>query len=148
MAKSKRSNSSCASTIIAVGIGIFLLAMIAQCTGGSAKTNRLGSVKTAEITLTPTITETPIPSPTWTPFYTRTPDATKTAYASACHDPSCGCVIKGNINDGKKIYHCPNSPVYDSVKINRPGERYFCTEQEAIEAGFVLTGNTKHCIIK
>lgn len=43
------------------------------------------------------------------------------------------CTIKGNINSkGEKIYHTEKSPSY---KITKP-EAWFCTENEALEAGF------------
>ncbi|MBB6447906.1 thermonuclease family protein [Bacillus benzoevorans] len=42
-----------------------------------------------------------------------------------------GCLIKGNIGS-EKIYHTPNSPWYEQTK----AEVMFCTEGEAIEAGF------------
>ena len=49
-----------------------------------------------------------------------------------------GCPIKGNINkEGEKIYHTPWSPVYRRTKINEAdGERWFCNEAEAIDAGW------------
>ncbi len=44
-----------------------------------------------------------------------------------------GCKIKGNINSsGDKIYHVESGRYY---KITKP-EKWFCTEKEAIEAGF------------
>ncbi|WP_017729326.1 thermonuclease family protein [Halalkalibacterium ligniniphilum] len=44
-----------------------------------------------------------------------------------------GCDIKGNINSrGEKIFHTPDSPWYEQTK----QEAWFCTEEEAIEAGF------------
>ncbi|MDO4979032.1 MAG: thermonuclease family protein [Candidatus Saccharibacteria bacterium] len=48
------------------------------------------------------------------------------------------CKIKGNINNkGKKIYHVPGQKYYDSTKINTSsGERWFCTENEAVAAGW------------
>lgn len=48
------------------------------------------------------------------------------------------CVIKGNINnEGEKIYHLPNCPYYNKTKIDESrGERWFCTEEEAIKAGW------------
>lgn len=51
---------------------------------------------------------------------------------------SANCVIKGNINNkGEKIYHMPGQKYYNQTKINTSqGERYFCTEQEAINAGW------------
>lgn len=48
-----------------------------------------------------------------------------------------GCPIKGNISANGKIYHPPWSPWYARTKINeKKGERWFCTEAEAIEAGW------------
>ena len=43
------------------------------------------------------------------------------------------CLIKGNINTkGNKIYHMPGQRDYD----NTVAEEMFCTEEEAIAAGF------------
>jgi len=48
-----------------------------------------------------------------------------------------GCVIKGNISRGERIYHMPWSPYYDSVQINPSrGERWFCSEAQALAAGW------------
>ena len=52
-------------------------------------------------------------------------------------DPN--CIIKGNISEKGygKIYFIPGCASYDSVKVDtRKGEQYFCTEQEAVDAGF------------
>ena len=48
------------------------------------------------------------------------------------------CMIKGNINlQGEKIYHCPNWRDYDETEIDiNAGERWFCTENEAQNAGW------------
>ena len=48
------------------------------------------------------------------------------------------CNIKGNINKkGQKIYHMPGQQYYnDTVIKESDGERWFCTEQEAINAGW------------
>lgn len=50
-----------------------------------------------------------------------------------------GCDIKGNIsiNSGQHIYHVPGQMFY-SETIIRPeyGERWFCSEAEAIAAGW------------
>jgi len=49
------------------------------------------------------------------------------------------CNIKGNIsvNTGKKWYHIPGMEDYDSTTIDTSqGERWFCTETEAIDAGW------------
>ena len=48
------------------------------------------------------------------------------------------CVIKGNISSsGDRIYHVPGQRYYDKTLINwLKGERWFCTEQEAVAAGW------------
>jgi endonuclease YncB( thermonuclease family) len=48
------------------------------------------------------------------------------------------CQIKGNINSkGDRIYHVPGSRSYAQTRINTSkGERWFCSEKEAIEAGW------------
>jgi endonuclease YncB( thermonuclease family) len=47
------------------------------------------------------------------------------------------CPIKGNITSNGRIYHMPWSPWYEKVRIDaRKGERWFCTEQEAVAAGW------------
>jgi hypothetical protein len=51
--------------------------------------------------------------------------------------PDPKCKIKGNINSkGDHIYHLPGSQSYDATKINRKGERWFCTEEDARNAGW------------
>lgn len=48
-----------------------------------------------------------------------------------------GCPIKGNISENGRIYHTPWSPWYTRTKINEAkGERWFCSEAEAIAAGW------------
>ena len=48
------------------------------------------------------------------------------------------CPIKGNIGKrGAHIYHMPGGSYYSRTKINEgKGERWFCTEDEAIAAGW------------
>lgn len=48
------------------------------------------------------------------------------------------CPIKGNISSkGERIYHMPGGGYYDRTKIDEAkGERWFCTEEEAVEAGW------------
>jgi hypothetical protein len=50
-----------------------------------------------------------------------------------------GPIIKGNINSkGQKIYHTVSSGQYQRVIIEEDkGEKYFCTEDEAVAAGWV-----------
>ncbi|MBE9159634.1 cold shock domain-containing protein [Nodosilinea sp. LEGE 06152] len=52
-------------------------------------------------------------------------------------DPS--CVVKGNISisTGKKLYHVPGMEDYEGTEIHLDeGERWFCTEADAIAAGW------------
>jgi len=48
------------------------------------------------------------------------------------------CLIKGNINrEGVRIYHVPGSRSYEQTRIDTSrGERWFCSEQEARDAGW------------
>jgi hypothetical protein len=53
--------------------------------------------------------------------------------------PNPRCVIKGNISlsNGKKWYHLPGMEDYVNTRIDPfRGERWFCSEKEAIEAGW------------
>ena len=48
------------------------------------------------------------------------------------------CVIKGNISSkGERIYHVPGGRYYDATVIDTAkGERWFCSEAEAVAAGW------------
>lgn len=49
------------------------------------------------------------------------------------------CKIKGNvsINTGERIYHVPGQEFYSITEISsRYGERWFCSEAEAQQAGW------------
>jgi len=52
--------------------------------------------------------------------------------------PATDCVIKGNISSsGEKIYHLPGQKYYNQTVINESaGELWFCSEQEAVSAGW------------
>lgn len=50
-----------------------------------------------------------------------------------------GCLVKGNVSieTGMKIYHVVGMEDYEITKISpEKGEQWFCTEQEAISAGW------------
>ncbi len=48
-----------------------------------------------------------------------------------------GCAIKGNVSTGGRIYHMPWSPWYTKVSMRADkGTRWFCSEAEAIGAGW------------
>ena len=56
-----------------------------------------------------------------------------------CTEPRPGCEIKGNISsaDGEKIYHLPGWEMYADIGIDpEQGERWFCTEEEAVANGW------------
>jgi hypothetical protein len=53
--------------------------------------------------------------------------------------PPEGCVIKGNISQssGERIYHVPGGGSYEETRISPDfGERWFCTDQEAVANGW------------
>lgn len=63
------------------------------------------------------------------------------ASAAAQAPPAKPCQIKGNINaQGVRIYHPPGCRYYNSTVIDpNRGERWFCTEAEAVAAGWRRT---------
>jgi len=66
-------------------------------------------------------------------------NATSTPTTSSQASNSGGsCNIKGNVSsDGEKIYHVPGCQSYSKTVISEgSGERWFCSEQEALQAGW------------
>jgi hypothetical protein len=48
-----------------------------------------------------------------------------------------GCAIKGNVSGKGRIFHMPWSPWYERVTVDEGrGERWFCSEGEALAAGW------------
>ncbi|WP_245443811.1 thermonuclease family protein [Mesorhizobium sp. DCY119] len=68
----------------------------------------------------------------------RAPAAAVVPLAALPADGSAGCQIKGNISaKGEHIYHVPGQEHYSRTKITEnKGERWFCTEDEAVSAGW------------
>lgn len=63
------------------------------------------------------------------------PGSTGPAASKTPPDPT--CPIKGNISSGGKIYHLPGQRYYNTTVIDpAAGERWFCSEQEALDAGW------------
>jgi len=58
--------------------------------------------------------------------------------AAAVAVPASGCTIKGNISrGGERIYHLPDQRHYAATRIDPSrGERWFCSEAEARDAGW------------
>lgn len=52
------------------------------------------------------------------------------------HAPD-GCPIKGQVAGGARVYVLPWSPEYERARVQKArGERWFCSEQDAVAAGF------------
>ena len=48
-----------------------------------------------------------------------------------------GCPIKGQVAGGSRVYVLPWASDYDRIRVQKArGERWFCSEQEAVSAGF------------
>lgn len=65
-------------------------------------------------------------------------DRRAAAAAAVPPPPDAACTIKGNISaKGERIYHLPASRAYADVRINAAtGERWFCSERDALAAGW------------
>jgi len=60
------------------------------------------------------------------------------AWESAKRRAPGGCPIKGRIYKGRKYYVMPGTAGYGRIRIQtRRGERWFCSEEEAVAAGWV-----------
>jgi len=110
-----------------------------------AQQARQAGLTLCQPTPTPTLTRTPTSTPTSPPKTATTtkpvpPTATTPAGCpQGCTTPPPGCAIKGNIStsSGEKIYHVPGQRYYEQTKIEpEKGERWFCTEEEAIANGW------------
>jgi hypothetical protein len=67
------------------------------------------------------------------PFFSKISNPVKSNILNA------DCKVKGNIsiNSGRKIYHIPGQEDYENTRIQpEHGERWFCSEEEAIKAGW------------
>ena len=62
----------------------------------------------------------------------------RTGCPEGCVEFRPGCEIKGNISDmGNKFFHLPGGRYYDGIVIEpEQGERWFCSEAEAVENGW------------
>ena len=51
--------------------------------------------------------------------------------------PNPACQIKGNVNrNGERIFHVPGQHDYGHIKMSSPAKRWFCSEEEALAAGW------------
>jgi deoxyribonuclease-1 len=59
------------------------------------------------------------------------------SFSAVNGEPPQSCLIKGNISRSGRIYHVPGSRYYEKVKIDTSkGERWFCSVEEAVDAGW------------
>ncbi len=73
----------------------------------------------------------------WSGDFQRPWDYRAQKWASAEQEAPAGCPIKGNISENGQIYHAPWSPWYKRTRISEAkGERWFCSEAEAVAAGW------------
>ena len=73
----------------------------------------------------------------WRGAFQRPVDYRAAQWKVAKQDHPEGCPIKGNISSNGRIYHTPWSRHYTRTRINTArGERWFCSEQDALNAGW------------
>lgn len=73
----------------------------------------------------------------WRGPFQRPTEFRAAVWAASQQEAPQGCPIKGNISSHGKIYHTPWSRSYKRTRINTArGERWFCTEAEALAAGW------------
>ena len=59
------------------------------------------------------------------------------------------CNIKGNVKDGKKTYFFPGCGNYSNVALELDqGDQWFCSEKEAVTAGFTKSANCYNKVYK
>lgn len=80
----------------------------------------------------------PAPTATTSPTATAPTGGIARCPGGCITQPAPTCAIKGNVNrDGERIYHLPTNTLYTRTTLNPDeGDRWFCTTQEAEEAGF------------
>ena len=111
--------------------------------GGAGGCSGLGAVSASEpatnparVVATAPSGNTPRPPPV-APTSARKPTTSTTPAPVTGESES--CLIKGNISvaTGEKIYHVPGQRDYEKTVITQSkGERWFCSEAEAVAAGW------------
>ncbi len=76
----------------------------------------------------------------WRAQNTAPTDVRNAAWARAAKAAPKGCPIKGRGRRGQSTYMMPHDPLYRRARVyERRGDRWFCSENEAIAAGFKLS---------
>lgn len=129
---------SCGCLIAILAISVIFALWLSHSVSRPAQTPT--PTATTAVTVSAPLGSAPRSAPTAVPF---TPTPTIDPKLKIMYqDDEGNCLVKGNINSkGDKIYHLPGSPSYNSTKIDEEaGERWFCTELGAIEAGWHAPG--------
>jgi endonuclease YncB( thermonuclease family) len=87
-------------------------------------------------------------APTLKQAYDEAKSAKRGIFSSMCRTEAAGeCTIKGNVRDGKKTYHLPGCDNYTQVIVDEAfGDHWFCTEEEALSAGFTRASGCSRLI--
>lgn len=122
-------------------VAAFLVKPLSSTGSAGGEGQPATATPTAVATKAGAATVTPVPATaTSVPPTVAPPTATgaPVGCGGGCTEPPSGCVIKGNVNrDGERIYHTLSSKSYEKTKVNlAEGDRWFCTEDEALAAGF------------
>jgi len=94
-----------------------------------------GTTRSNQLVILPTEPQPTLPAPT---LDLQPTQENLTGCPNGCQAEQSGCSIKGNISmEGEKIYHLPGMSFYDKTRISPEyGERWFCSEDEAVANGW------------
>jgi endonuclease YncB( thermonuclease family) len=88
-------------------------------------------------------------APTLKAAYDEAKSANRGIFSSECRNttPLGECTVKGNVRDGKKIYHLSTCDNYTQVIVDEAfGDRWFCSEVDAQAAGFTRAAGCSRLI--
>lgn len=148
----KPRRGGCLRYAVIAGVALFgciIVVMIGSALTPATKAPPLTSTPHVVPTYTPTPVIVATVAPTL-PAPSAEPDTRSAAAinpfscAGGCATPpDASCTIKGNVNsDGDKIYHTFGSGSYERTDIKpEEGDAWFCTEAEAVAAGFRGAGD-------
>ena len=112
----------------ATGLGFW---SASSCNGDTTQ----AVTKNSSSSTTPTTLNSPTTQTSSANVTSTNPDAGLPGPTKTPPDPN--CPIKGNISSGGKIYHIPGGASYAATVIDQSaGERWFCTESDALAAGW------------
>jgi endonuclease YncB( thermonuclease family) len=72
----------------------------------------------------------------WSGEATRPDDYRAQKWEEARREAPDGCPIKGNMKGGRRVYTLPWTQGYEHVRMGGKGDRWFCSESEARQAGW------------